>query len=300
MRAPVQKPLTGSGEQQKFIDRHTDAIEPIAEGEKEGEGCQGETKYAQLAPDMMDEGGLEDSELPAPEMPADQFVPEMPASPAPDAAGTPIDVSSGRLSEEDEKAVRGAMMHFRNMGMSPLEALDKFTNAYKAMFDKYGDTTNPQRMLAEAAVIKVMSEAFMQPSVIPVKAEMSKTDLGSPNTETHAFGGNKKPTQKVKDQKGVKHPDTKLVDKAKSKIESDADKLSKNAPNTVQSTKSAGSKDLVITFDPDLGDFFVLRGEKKIASHASLNAALADAERRQFGTEARIFIDDGQGELDEV
>lgn len=273
-------------------------------------------------------------------------------APAPDASQMPIDIGMGQLMPEDDEAVRAAMAHFRNMGMTPLEAIDKFSNAYAGLFDKYGDKMSPQRSMAEAAVIRAMSEAWARPSVVPTKkageagakqAEMphprpptqhpgsvtvkkdwqagnvpspaqvpvqqgpmqgvhskSPNDIGQGDASSHSWGGDKKPGAP---QKGSRHDQT-------GETWSDADPfqgtdgsgddglgkkmdgLSSSAPSTYNSTKTGA---LVIHFDAELGDFHLLKDDKRLSIRASLNEALADAERRVIGTDLRILIEDGQG-----
>ena len=390
--SPMQTPQTGSGAQQAFVARHTDPLQPQAEAHCGMEGCTPEEhmKHAQAEEEVEEteeapaEGGDEmppEDAAPPAEAPMDPsmggapgmpmgdpmmgggmpgMMPMAPGIPGgdamgmPDASQVPIDIGMGQLMPEDEMAVQAAMMHFRNMGMSPLEAIDKFTSAYSAMFDKYGDKTNPQRAMAEAAVIRSMAEAFARPSVVPAKkaggkkAEMpsprppaqhpgkvtvskdwakgnaipesikspptqpgpmqgtySKKDLGKPNQTSHSWGGDKKPGGPQKGsrakQPGTAHPSTDVFvgtdGSGDSSMGSKMDSLSKAAPSTPQSLKKGT---LVISFDADSGDFSLSRDEKKIAVHASLNAALADAERRKLGTDAPIMIDDGRGGFEEV
>ena len=68
----------------------------------------------------------------------------------------------------------------------------------------------------------------------------------------------------------------------------------------MRSTKKGSTENVVIKFDPQTGEFPVYRGEKQIKVCASMNEALADAERRVIGSDAKIYVDNGRGSLEEV
>jgi hypothetical protein len=71
----------------------------------------------------------------------------------------------------------------------------------------------------------------------------------------------------------------------------------------IRSTRKAERSDLdiIASFDPEMGLFSLERAGTKIASnHEDLASALADAERRVLGTDGRVFIDDGYGNISEA
>lgn len=383
MQAPMQTPQVGSGAQTAFIQQHTDPMDGMpmtpmkqAEGEECSEcgdmkcaGCGEGHRQAQLDEEIADDEML-DEEIENLEDPGlDEelgmepgFEPDMGMAPgmAPDmgmapgmdpmmmgdASQMPIDMGSGQLQPEDEEAVRAAMMHFRNMGMMPLEAIDKFKSSYDGMLDKYGDDASPQRALAEAAIIRSMTEAYQQPAIIPAKraemptpkpmmqqpgkvqvskdfpqgdlptpgkpksqvvpqGEKPDTNMSHGDTSSHNWGGAKKPKgpqsgsqtmnqgEQLPSVENLAHGDPSNHNFGPKPINPKSKYLSKNVAK-------GASEDLIVRFDPEYGEFLLHRADKKIAVHASLSDALADAEKRQFGSDARIFIDDGQGGYDEI
>lgn len=302
-----------------------------------------------------------------------------------DASQVPLDLNSGQLQPEDDEAVRAAMTHFRNMGMLPLEAVDKFSNAYSAMLDKYGDKTSPQRAMAEAAIIRSMAEAFQRPAIIPAKGSGSSSSSKSAGSGTVVRApvaikvadmpspGHISPQQPGKVTVSKKWPKSESVGPAKTpptqpgpmqgtysdkNMTGHGDASSHNiGPAATQGGPERGAReknkgtsksngdpavgtagdneltfgsqrkdktphlaqrdaqphlansevpshlvqaDLIVRFDEDLGDFHVFKGDKKLSIHASLNEALASAERRALGTEMKILVDDGNGNLEAV
>jgi len=352
----------------------------------------------------------------------------------PDASQIPLDIGSGHLQPEDDEAVRAAMMHFRNMGMLPLEAVDKFTNAYSALLDKYGDEKSPQRALAEAAIIRAMAEAFGKPAIVPASGksgrnasvavtaretpsygsgggsgsgsggggsegkgkkcsrkgctnpaksdsklckscyaqmeseerdEMNgslrdkKADMPSPghispqhpgkvtvskqwpkgdavenvhtpptqpgsmqgtysdtnmtghgNPTDHSWGGDHKPdgpqTGSQTKNKGTSYTDTNLsVGTDGNEERTFGHEREDKTPHLVtagadDTSASAIPNDLIVRFDSELGDFHLFKGHSRLSIHASLNEALASAERRKLGTELKILVENEDGVLEEI
>lgn len=331
MKGKMQTPQTGSGAQKAFIDRHTDPLKTAESAEEAPEAkcalCGDEHKEAKHDHRCARKAQLDAPDAPAmmpdASMPSDLVTMPAPMAPMPgseaDASQMPLDIGSGQLDSADEEAVFAAMTHFRNMGMLPLEAIDKFVSSYSAMLDKYGDESDPRRGMAEAGVVRVMSEAFQKPAIIPAskkKADAMEPSISSPAAAqgdyaetkmsgekgSHAWGGDKVPSGPQEGSsivnKGVELSDTNMD-------QGDPEDVSWG-PNANKSPKGKGSKgkekkaDLTIRFDPELGDFHLLRGEKKVRIHASFNEALEDAERRRFGTDAKLFVDDGAGNVEEA
>lgn len=389
LNAPMQTSATGSQVQQDFIKRHTDPLKRAQLEESIDDEEILDDDMPMTDDELMpDEGDLGES-LP-PEMGADPMMggpgmgmdpmgggmgmggPGMGGMGGPglmgppmDASQMPLDISSGQLMPEDEQAVGAAMSHFRNTGLLPLEAIDKFVAAYGAMLDKYGDATSPQRGMAEAAVVRVMSEAYQRPAVIPaaaksasvntptiVKAKAKTAEMPTPKVNTQQKGkvkpkkdmpaGEMKKTPKPKSQvvpqgnpsedtdlakgdnathswsktkpgapqrgsqtvnTGERFPDTSLNQGSsnESGLTKKMDSLSKAAPSALRSTLKSGSKrDLFVDYDLDDGNFMLSKGSKKIARHVTLDAALADAERRQYGTDAKVYIAVGDGTYEQA
>lgn len=96
-------------------------------------------------------------------------------------AGNPL-LSPSQLEAQDEEAIRAAMEHYRNQNMDPLTgALKQFTSDYKSLLDKYGEPGTPSRAMAEAAVIRLMTEAWEKPAIIsPVTAGLRQADFATP------------------------------------------------------------------------------------------------------------------------
>lgn len=283
-----------------------------------------------------------------------------------DASQIPMDINSGQLQPEDQEAVSAAFMHFRNMGMLPLEAIHKFVTAYSAMLDKYGDETAPQRGLAEAAVVRTMSEAYQKPAIISggtgkkaskrtlkvratyaqarlmkrladafdvkirkpkdhvsvsKKWETSKFpkipkvpaqqvqqgthgdyDVSQGDASSHEWGGlNESPSAQGASQhkqKGENYPDTNM---AKGTNGNGGTPTSDGWDAVSRDPKMRSTKrgDLIIKFDPEFAEYHLARDQKLLKVHAGLQTALADAERRAFGTDANVWIDNGDGQLEQ-
>lgn len=185
MQAPQQTANVGMSAQKDFMAQHTNPMRPGAlkasrraqmapeMGEGMGEGMdempmREPTPPLDMTPDMDGAGDAEDmmgglgGGAGGMEMPGMQDASQMPIEMGGGAGG-------GELQQGDEDAARAALQHFRNIGMLPLEALHKFVSDYGVMLEKYGDETSPQRAMAEAAVIRLMGEAFQKPAVIPAK-----------------------------------------------------------------------------------------------------------------------------------
>lgn len=140
-----------------------------------------------------------------------------------------------------------------------------------------------------------------------------KGHMDQGDSSSHSWGGNQKPGKPQKgsqhDQTGESWPSTEVFvgtdGSGDGAIGKKMDSLSKKAPNTPQSKSTGkGKKEaaenlsplpLIVKFDAELGDFHLLKGDKPLEIHASLNMAVTAAERRAIGTDARILIEDGQG-----
>lgn len=213
MQAPMQTSAVGSGAQQNFIQQHTNPMKglasitlssqlldeemPVEEGPGMDEPGLGEPDMG--GPVDMDPGM--DPGMGAPMPPMDMGMGMgmggmpggmMAPPPAPDASQMPLDLSMGQLQPPDQDAVRAAMSTFRNQGMTPLEALKQFVTMFGGILEKYGDESSPSRALAEAAIIREMTEAYQRPSVIPVAAG-KKAEMPVPKVNQQPVQQGKKP-----------------------------------------------------------------------------------------------------------
>lgn len=241
------------------------------------------------------------------------------------------------LQGQDAEAVKAAMVHFRNMGMAPLEAAGEFSKSYAGLLEKYGDSTSPNRMAAEAAVLEALHTAFEQPVVVPVKPAEKAASFPDPKPrkqkdhvkvkmDLDAKGDFKLP-QGVK-SRHVPKGNMKKLDLSQesqegfpdAKVPSRPSKGNPHAPKDFfagstnknfdgkmeqasQETKQRSQKkaEIKIDFDPEATvDGYRVAFEDKISSHGFLAEAVAHAERLALGREASILINDGKGGYTEL
>lgn len=257
--------------------------------------------------------------------------------------------SASALSSEESTAVDAAMEHFRNMGMSPLTALKQFTSGYAGLLEKFGEESSPDRMRAEAQVIRSMIEAFSRPALVKAASKSKTAAMPSPKGKPHGgynipvsrdfetnpqikapkAGKPFKPSVKGPDKsmpathddqdfgpstkglsatppksKGTKLPKTTLDGEHENndiskEFDRMTDSLSASAPGTVRSKRSAN---VIISMHADTGLYEVRREatRKVVARHDSWAEALADSERRVYGTDGKVLVDEGNGELSEA
>lgn len=192
MTGKMQTPETGGNTQAAFIEEHTkdpakqkvkDRIAQVVDKDMpvDDDSIRNDTEDFGPDPsqlthddvvghdslDMIDEHGMGDGDhgLPAPgsELPNANVVPG-------GSIQGGVDLTSGKLTPEDDEAVKAAMLTLRNTNPLPLSCLKEFSTKFSGVLDKYGDESSPARAKAEAAVLKAMVEAFNKPAVIPVKA----------------------------------------------------------------------------------------------------------------------------------
>lgn len=381
LQAPMQTPNTGTGAQSNFIADHTDPFAQHAEGDEfmdddDGGDMSGDGAIyaqAQMPPDEMGGGvgeemggGMPSAQpggvmppMPNPSMMGDGQsggMPGMPGAPGGTDPGMMVDPSAMGMNPNESETIRSAFNIFHNDGMPPLEALAKFWGKFSAIVEKYGDALSPQRLAAEAEVLKLQQEEYAKPVVVPAKntvaasartAEMPtprriqpqhggkvtvKKDFpegdmpeapaprgqhGKPqgdfsNTDMHGHGdtsghpsGLSAPLPPADGQRGKPHNKGERFSDTSHRPDMSS---GENATTTHWDTVSRSEKmrstrraDVIVHFDHEYGKFEVLRDGKRIATnHDSYASALADAERRIFGTDGKIYVDDGRGGLDEV
>lgn len=184
MQAPQQQLKTGPAAQQQLIDNHTDPMKALKQAAPEdGKSWCGESKwhdpskcrYCQTAMDRekKKQGQLMPSDLPTPmgTQPSADILPEpspggmesMPAEMG--EAGLPS-MPQGSIGGEDQQAVEAALLHYRNKGMGPMEAMSQFSRDYGEFLDRFGSQGTQSRADAEAAIIKTMSGVWSKPAVL--------------------------------------------------------------------------------------------------------------------------------------